>query len=82
MQRQSTAPKPGDAIGDFIVAQVIGKDFRGRTWVKNAIGEEMPVLVKNIYFRGERRRLRLQRTLGWGLFAVMGISYILDKFVF
>lgn len=82
MHVQSSAPRPGDSIGDFIVAQVIGEDYQGRTWVKNVAGEEMAVLVKNRFQIGERRSLRLQRTFGWTVFAVMLVTYILDKWVF
>lgn len=82
MQEQvTTIPKPGDSIGDFIVAQVIGRDYLGRTWVRNAVGEDMSVIVKNRFRLGERQSLRLQRTFGWCMFAVMGLTYILDKWV-
>jgi len=81
MHTQTTAPQRGQRIGEYIVAQIIGQDHKGHWWVQDMNGTPMMIAVKNTFLKGERRRLRLQRTMGWTITALMGLSYIVDKWI-
>lgn len=66
-------------------SNVIGTDFVGRTWVRTADGSDLPLTKVEDNKTKQRmtptRKLRLQRTIGFGISIVMGISYIVDKWV-